>query len=862
MKKSYTSREKSESAKCPSSASKSPERKHPSSAFSPEGMDFSDRSAAADPPLLKLLDKGFIRAKLAIGSPGDAFEREADRTAERVMRMSLPVCPECPEREEPEGIRTKPERDSVPSVGPGLESQVQTVRAGGNPLPAPVLSYFEPRFGFNFSHVRVHTDDRAAEAVRRINSRAFTLGRDIVFGAGQYAQGSRKGQWLLAHELTHVLQQKSAGPSTEPMIHRESRAEPSNLQKLDELLDRFDVPEEELIALFGRLSASEKTAVLAGGYQAKIAKCLNVGEMIRTVNILNPKLAVKLRWVEAAATFRSQIDYDDIRAMITSAPQGERDALKTSRWREFFVDVCTNETMIKAVKDLGWELETQISWIEAETLPAMDLAYSHIQGLIKDAPQAQRDALKTSLWRNFFVKVCTNTTIVSAVKDLGFDLATKLEWMFAEGTNNELIREVVATAPIAEVLTVHSNPVLSALLAKEDKDTNAVAERLAQEVLSYIRTQAEARAAAPPSIDPVSRFYKALKDRYLKDYLAAPSPHEGKKATDRIGKPVETRRGPADPNIIEVRPEGGAWRPAENKWEKGAELFWNKQKVPELPSELRDLPIFRNIRTLPRELAAGTGMLIRENLAKLPYLDVPFLLGVPNTSTATLEIDVIKGGKNLSQLMHWATGVKYSSESPKALQELFLAYEKWHLEGWDVFGQDALNDLIAEEQGRLLGAELQKGSAGEIKGEADLLPFLNRSFLKARAWVGALLRLRKAELDAWILSKEQKPAKMHWGALPEAQLWRSRTVYRMLAEGEPLANVKSSSLVFSQIEIYTLLFEADRWEAAHGAIYLTDLEKALVAGNLDAILAWKANGGGLSGAGAASEERGKLAGGA
>jgi hypothetical protein len=77
-----------------------------------------------------------------------------------------------------------------------------------------VRAFFEPRFGHDFSGVRVHTDTRAAQTASAFNARAFTLGRDIVFGPREYAPETTAGQRLLAHELTHVVQQSAAsGPS-------------------------------------------------------------------------------------------------------------------------------------------------------------------------------------------------------------------------------------------------------------------------------------------------------------------------------------------------------------------------------------------------------------------------------------------------------------------------------------------------------------------------------------------------------------------------------------------------------------------------------------------------------------------------
>ena len=87
----------------------------------------------------------------------------------------------------------------------------------GQPLDAATGEFFSSRFGHDFAHVRVHADAAAAESARSVHALAYTVGSDVVFGAGQYAPGTRAGQQLLAHELAHVVQQSgrsaSAGPS-------------------------------------------------------------------------------------------------------------------------------------------------------------------------------------------------------------------------------------------------------------------------------------------------------------------------------------------------------------------------------------------------------------------------------------------------------------------------------------------------------------------------------------------------------------------------------------------------------------------------------------------------------------------------
>lgn len=91
---------------------------------------------------------------------------------------------------------------------PGVPPIVHDVlRSPGQPLDAGARSFMESRFGHDFSGVRVHTGGRAAESARSVNALAYTVGRDIVFGSGQYAPSTMAGKMLLAHELTHTVQQ-------------------------------------------------------------------------------------------------------------------------------------------------------------------------------------------------------------------------------------------------------------------------------------------------------------------------------------------------------------------------------------------------------------------------------------------------------------------------------------------------------------------------------------------------------------------------------------------------------------------------------------------------------------------------------
>jgi peptidoglycan hydrolase-like protein with peptidoglycan-binding domain len=96
-------------------------------------------------------------------------------------------------------------------VTPKIESNIRSLKGGGQPLPKTLRHFFEPRFGRDFSDVRVHNDSFAGKSARAVNAKAYTVGYDVVFGTGQFAPETFAGKQLLAHELTHVMQQRPIG---------------------------------------------------------------------------------------------------------------------------------------------------------------------------------------------------------------------------------------------------------------------------------------------------------------------------------------------------------------------------------------------------------------------------------------------------------------------------------------------------------------------------------------------------------------------------------------------------------------------------------------------------------------------------
>lgn len=200
----------------------------------------------------------FFQAKLTVNQPGDPQEKEADAVADQVMRMpenhtrqsidgSQPVQiqrmasqqeeepevqrmeeeQEAPvqrkEMEQEEPLQRKEEAEQDDRVQAKLQShpiqppaqfaaRLQALQSGGAPLPQPFRNGLETQIGFDFSRVRIHTDARAAELSQDIRARAFTHREHIFFNTGQFAPESGVGRFLLAHELTHTIQQTGGTP--------------------------------------------------------------------------------------------------------------------------------------------------------------------------------------------------------------------------------------------------------------------------------------------------------------------------------------------------------------------------------------------------------------------------------------------------------------------------------------------------------------------------------------------------------------------------------------------------------------------------------------------------------------------------
>jgi len=226
-----------------------------------------------------------VQTKLTVNKPGDKFEQEADKMADKVMRMPAPATPEKEEKiqratlpeekvqkatlpeekihnatlpeekiqktslpeekiqkKEEEKIQkaTLPEEkvqkkeeeklqrksgDGTPAVASDTQSAIKSKTSGGQPLSSEALSYMEPRFGADFNNVRIHNDQESAGLNNQLGAKAFTYQNHVFFSNSEYQPGTSDGKHLLAHELTHTIQQghtanKSVQRSSVPGIQR------------------------------------------------------------------------------------------------------------------------------------------------------------------------------------------------------------------------------------------------------------------------------------------------------------------------------------------------------------------------------------------------------------------------------------------------------------------------------------------------------------------------------------------------------------------------------------------------------------------------------------------------------------------
>lgn len=183
-----------------------------------------------------------IQKKLQIGNHNDQDEKEADRIAEEVMRMTVSQTQQMNKtgvnKELPRPVpalstiaplvQKQIESDEINVSLPFVHTKISSMFSGGKLLSDATRTFFEPRFGYDFSSVRIYTDSQIPHSTR-----AFAIGQHIVFNKGQYSPETISGKRLLAHELVHVVQQRSGSAYTIQQKSKVTRKKVAGATKLD-----------------------------------------------------------------------------------------------------------------------------------------------------------------------------------------------------------------------------------------------------------------------------------------------------------------------------------------------------------------------------------------------------------------------------------------------------------------------------------------------------------------------------------------------------------------------------------------------------------------------------------------------------
>jgi len=271
------------------------------------------RATNRSPVLERLVDGSYARPSLLEYPPrdrqfwlnlgmrwrmqGDMYEQEAHRVSEQVTRMPEPglqlpcacggACPECQTAKPGHGH----ERLQMTRIGPGVQglsapsSIHEVLQSSGQPLDVATRTFMEPRFGHDFSRVRIHTDADAAQSARQLDTSAYALGDHIVFAEGRFAPFTPEGARLLAHELTHVVQQNGGimaiqrgpgGGSHPTSSPADQTAHQRYLEALRELMSKPDVTDSTLSGIVEKLYR-DNPEIGSGSTAAAIRKELETG---------------------------------------------------------------------------------------------------------------------------------------------------------------------------------------------------------------------------------------------------------------------------------------------------------------------------------------------------------------------------------------------------------------------------------------------------------------------------------------------------------------------------------------------------------------------------------------------------------
>jgi hypothetical protein len=175
-----------------------------------------------------------LKKQYDVSEPDDPVEQEATSVASQIINMEEPSADSNAQMEvnNDMGVWRSPiiARKQEPNQDAHSAVDIDLPTSNGQPLDKSLAAYMEPRFGYSFDNVRIHTSSQSADLSAALNARAFTVGRDIYFGHGEYSPQTIEGKKLMAHELTHVIQQRQNSKLDKSIINRNKIPKPQGTE--------------------------------------------------------------------------------------------------------------------------------------------------------------------------------------------------------------------------------------------------------------------------------------------------------------------------------------------------------------------------------------------------------------------------------------------------------------------------------------------------------------------------------------------------------------------------------------------------------------------------------------------------------
>jgi hypothetical protein len=385
-----------------------------------------------------------IRRKMTVNEPGDHFEKQADQVADRVVKqISQPKTPAPAvqkkgdkKEEKQEKEQNQPDKElqrrpvfesdgdgggdgdtlkrsgeaPAPEVSPQTQQRIESRKGGGEPLPSNTREEMEGAMGADLSAVRVHKDSEAADLSRQVQAQAFTHGSDIYFGQGKYDTETTSGKHLLAHELTHTVQQNGSGVKRKNMIQRKptagevsggagnkaDAANPIDAAKKMIYVPSINIPDVKAKMMPTLSGYSFKKGTRSDTHIAKWQEKAMAGKGFDTV--FTDKIKAEIPKEAGASNFFMTLESEKNRANLSHLITGTKESIKATIARPFWDE---NGAQIANGYDVDHKIEIQLGgkddhnnlWLlEAGTNRSSG---SNIDKEIKDKVQKALDAVTT-----------------------------------------------------------------------------------------------------------------------------------------------------------------------------------------------------------------------------------------------------------------------------------------------------------------------------------------------------------------------------------------------------------------------------------------------------------------------------------